>query len=49
MFFNALVLSALFSLLWLHLRGRPQPVAIIQETNVGIRNQIGGRPCPKSF
>ncbi len=49
MFFSALMLSALFPLLWLHQRGRPEPVAINQNDFPRSRNQIGGRPCPDSF
>ncbi len=49
MFFSALMLSALFPLLWLHQRGRPEPVAIKQDVFTHARKQIGGRPCPDSF
>lgn len=49
MFFSVLLFSALFPLLWLHQRGRPQPVAIKREKPVLRHGQIGGRLCPKSF
>ncbi len=42
MFFSALMLSALFPLLWLHQRGRPEPVAIKQDVFSHSQKRMGG-------